>query len=141
MLVIRTPKSGICTKRCGHCRSLPLGLLLKCRGNGRAKTIPVFADVAPLQTISLSSQIFRITDEPLKIPFSVKNYFPNKAAGRVEAIVPAGWDALNTEFVIGREDSVYTDSVTIIPPPLCAGNVSGTCMHRRRYGNGNGKEV
>ena len=89
-------------------------------GKRENEEIPVFADVAPLQTISLSSQVFRITDEPLKIPFAVKNYFPNKAAGRVEAIVPAGWDALNTEFVIGREDSVYTDSVTIIPPASLA---------------------
>ncbi len=92
-------------------------------GKRETEEIPVFADVAPLQTISLSSQVFRITDEPLKIPFAVKNYFPNKAAGRVEAIVPAGWDALNTEFVIGREDSVYTDSVTIIPPASLAQGV------------------
>ena len=42
--------------------------------------MPVFVDVAPLQTVSLSSQVFHITDEPLKIPFKVKNYFPNKAA-------------------------------------------------------------
>ena len=89
-------------------------------GKRETEEIPVFADVAPFQTISLSSQVFRVTDEPLKIPFAVKNYFPNKAAGRVEAVVPVGWDALNTEFVIGREDSVYTDSVTIIPPALLA---------------------
>ena len=85
-------------------------------GKRENETIPVFGDVAPLQTISLASQIFRITDEPLKIPFSVRNYFPNKAAGRVQVIVPNGWDALNAEFVIGREDSVYTDSVSVIPP-------------------------
>ena len=100
-------------------RTLPLmtvGASFEIRGKRESEEIPVFADVAPLQTVSLSSQIFRITDEPLKIPFAVKNYFPNKAAGRVEAIVPSGWDALNTEFVIGREDSVYTDSVTVIPP-------------------------
>ena len=103
-------------------QTLPLitvGVSYDVQGKRESEGIPVFADVAPLQTISLSSQVFRITDEPLKIPFSVKNYFPNKAAGRVEAIVPAGWDALNAEFVIGREDSVYTDSVTIIPAQHC----------------------
>ncbi len=85
-------------------------------GKRETETIPVFADVAPFQTIALSSQIYRVTEEPLTIPFSVKNYFPNKAAGRVEAIVPKGWEALNSEFIIGREDSVYTDSVLVIPP-------------------------
>ena len=85
--------------------------------------IPVFMDVAPLQTLSLASQVFRITDEPLKIPFSVKNYFPKKAAGRVQAIIPAGWEALNSEFVIAKEDSVDADSVTIIAP---AGLPQGT---------------
>jgi hypothetical protein len=104
-------------------RTLPLitvGATFDMQGNQESEQIPVFVDVAPLQTISLSSPIFRITDEPLKIPFAVKNYFPNKAAGRVQAIVPASWDALNTEFVIGREDSIYTDSVTIIPPAALA---------------------
>ena len=104
-------------------RTIPLitvGASFEMQGKRETEEIPVFADVAPLQTISLASQVFRITDEPLKIPFAVKNYFPNKAAGRVQAIVPAGWDALNTEFVIGREDSVYTDSVTIIPPAALA---------------------
>ena len=85
-------------------------------GKKENEEIPVFVEVAPLQTLSLSSQVFRITDAPLKIPFKVKNYFPNKAAGRVDVIIPDGWDALNSEFIIGREDSVYTDSVTIIPP-------------------------
>ena len=104
-------------------RTLPLitvGVSFEMQGKRETEEIQVFADVAPLQTISLASQVFRITDEPLKIPFAVKNYFPNKAAGRVQAIVPAGWDALNTEFVIGREDSVYIDSVTIIPPAALA---------------------
>ncbi len=85
-------------------------------GKKENEKIPVFVEVAPLQTLSLSSQVFRITDAPLKIPFKIKNYFPNKAAGRVDVIIPDGWDALNSEFIIGREDSVYTDSVTIIPP-------------------------
>ena len=104
-------------------RTLPIitvGASFKQERKQESEEIPVFADVAPLQTISLSSQVFRVTDEPLKIPFAVKNYFPNKAAGRVEAIVPPGWDALNSVFVIGREDSVYTDSVTIIPPAALA---------------------
>jgi hypothetical protein len=78
--------------------------------------VPVFLDVAPLQTISLPSRIFRITDEPLKIPFAVENYFSKKAAGRVKAIVPNGWDALSSEFVIAKEDSVYHDTVTVMPP-------------------------
>ncbi len=89
-------------------------------GKRENEEIPVFADVGPLQALSLSSQVFRITDEPLKIPFKVKNYFPNKAAGRVNAIVPDGWDALTSEFIIGREDSIYTDSITIIPPATLA---------------------
>jgi len=80
--------------------------------------LPVFLDVAPLQAISLPSQIFRITDEPLKIPFAVQNYFPKKAAGRVKATVPSGWDVVNSEFVIAKEDSVYNDTVTIMPPRL-----------------------
>ena len=112
-------------------RTLPLitvGASFENHGKRESEEIPVFVDVAPLQTISLSSQIFRITDEPLKIPFAVKNYFPNKAAGRVEAIVPAGWDALNTEFVIGREDSVYTGSVTIIPPAALAQGTYTVCV-------------
>jgi len=100
-------------------QTLPLitvGASFEKDGERVSETIPVFADVAPLQTITLASQVFRITDEPLKIPFSVKNYFPNKSAGRVHLSIPNGWDALNAEFVIGREDSVYTDSVTVIPP-------------------------
>jgi len=100
-------------------QTLPLitvGASFEKDGKRVSETIPVFADVAPLQTITLASQVFRITDEPLKIPFSVKNYFPNKSAGRVHLSIPNGWDALNAEFVIGREDSVYTDSVTVIPP-------------------------
>ncbi len=95
---------------------ITVGASFEREGKRETEEIPVFADVAPLQTLSLSSEVFRVTDEPLKIPFSVKNYFPNKAAGRVNAIVPNGWDALGSVFVIGREDSVYTDSVTIIPP-------------------------
>ncbi|MGA7159622.1 MAG: PIG-L family deacetylase [Bacteroidota bacterium] len=87
------------------------------QGKRETEEIRVFVDVAPLQTLSLTSQVFHVTDEPLKIPFNVKNYFPNKAAGRVTAIVPSGWDALSSEFIIGREDSVYNDSITIIPAP------------------------
>jgi LmbE family N-acetylglucosaminyl deacetylase len=80
------------------------------------EVVPVFLDVAPLQAISLPSRVFRITDEPLKIPFAVQNYFPKKAAGRVKATVPNGWDVVNSEFVIAKEDSVYNDTVTIMSP-------------------------
>ena len=79
--------------------------------------VPVFFDVAPRQAVFLSSPTYRVTEEPAKVPFLVKNYFPNKSAGRVNLLLPAGWESRNSEFIIGREDSVYTDSVTVIPPP------------------------
>ncbi len=82
--------------------------------------VPVFLDVAPNQAVFLSSPTFRVAEEPIKIPFQVKNYFPNKSAGRVNIIAPAGWETLNSDFVIGREDSVYTDSVMLVPPRALA---------------------
>jgi LmbE family N-acetylglucosaminyl deacetylase len=85
-------------------------------GKSEQESIPLFVDVAPLQTISLPSPVFRITDEPIRIPFAVKNYFPKKAAGRVKVLVPNGWDAINSEFIVAKEDSVYVDSVTVMPP-------------------------
>jgi len=94
-------------------------------GKEEHESDPVFIDIAPAQTISLSSAVYRIEDEPLKIPYLVKNYFPNKSAGRVTALVPKGWEVVNNDFVIGREDSIYTDSVTVIPPhTLPEGNYS-----------------
>lgn len=81
------------------------------------ETIPISVNVAPAQTISLPSSVYHITGDPLKIPFTVMNYYPNKSAGRVVGVLPGGWEVLNSEFIVGREDSVYTDSVTVIPPP------------------------
>lgn len=86
------------------------------KGAPEKETIPVYFDTAPLQTISLASTVFRITDEPLKIPFTVTNYFTKQAAGRVIARVSDDWDAVNSEFIINKEDSVWKDSVSIIPP-------------------------
>ncbi len=82
--------------------------------------VPVFLDVAPNQAIFLSSPTCRVAEDPVKIPFQVKNYFPNKSAGRVNIVAPAGWETLNSDFVIGREDSVYTDSVMVVPPRALA---------------------
>ena len=85
-------------------------------GKQTSETLPLFIDVAPDDALFLSSPIYRVSEEPTKIAFRVVNYFPNKSAGRVTVLAPEGWQTINSDFAIAKEDSAETDTVTLVPP-------------------------
>lgn len=80
------------------------------------ESVPIFVHVAPYQTISVPVENLWLKNESRKIHYVVKNYFTDKSAGRVHVIVPAGWAALDGEFVIPHQDSSFSGEVTVIPP-------------------------
>ncbi|MDE3058187.1 MAG: PIG-L family deacetylase [Bacteroidota bacterium] len=85
-------------------------------GEQRRESVPIFVQVAPLQTISVPVENLWLRNESRQIHYVVKNYFTSKSAGRVRVIVPAGWAALDGEFVTPNQDGSFSGTVTVIPP-------------------------
>ncbi len=85
-------------------------------GEERKESVPIFVQVAPLQTISVPTENLWLKNESRKIHYVVKNYFTDKSAGRVHVIIPSGWAALDGEFLITNQDSSFNGDVTVIPP-------------------------
>jgi LmbE family N-acetylglucosaminyl deacetylase len=82
----------------------------------RNESVPLFVQVAPLQTISVPVDNLWLKNESREIHYVVKNYFTDKSAGRVHVLIPSGWAALDGEFLIANQDSSFSGDVTVIPP-------------------------
>lgn len=97
-------------------------LQARVRVNGKPITLFVrpTLDVAPEQTLSVAPRIAWLSTSSLRegkrFEFHIKNYTPNKSAGRVTVEVPPGWSAQNSSYVIAREDSSASGSLVVFAP-------------------------
>jgi hypothetical protein len=99
-----------------------VAVTISCMLSGRPVTLEGRAsfDVAPPQTLTVTPKIARFSpgdaSKGKQFAYEVRNFRPIKTAGTVRVIVPPGWSAESSQFVISGEDSAATGKMLVRPP-------------------------
>jgi hypothetical protein len=91
----------------------------KLKGRDVSFTLHSAFDIAPSISLKVNPRVTRISPSKLKegkkFTFTVKNFQPNKTAGRVSVELPSGWKGEAASFIVPAQDSASTGAVAIMP--------------------------